>query len=703
MNQQHLWGKLHARYSLTNLPREARDILFLLLVVAWVIAPQAEHLPLWANAMVAGLLLWRGWLAWNSRPLPHRWVVAGLLVLAVGGTFLTYRTVIGRDAGVMLVVMLLTLKTLEMRARRDALVVFFLGFFTLLSHFFFSQSLLTAIVILLGLLGLLSALINAHMPVGRPPLRQSIALACRMALFGAPIMALLFVLFPRIGPLWGMPAEMGAGRSGLSGQMRVGAMASLVLSESVAMRVKWLNTPNEQPPAQSSLYFRGPVLSDFDGTQWRSTGSWEDEKWVESLSQAPQVRVQGAGIRYQVTLEPHQQPWLMLLDVAPERPEFSVATKSFLTGDLLWQSSRPVMEVLRYEATSYPQFQYGPLQYEHRLQTYTQLPANSNPRTVAWAQSLRQSLMAADPSQAAPTRAVIDTVMSRLRTGGYSYTLEPGVYGQHTADEFWFDRKEGFCEHIASSFVILMRAMDIPARIVTGYQGGAVNPIDGYWTVRQSDAHAWAEVWIQGEGWVRVDPTGAVSPGRTGSFERLRPPRGVLGGAMDSVISPSAWQNIRAVWEAANNSWNQWVLNYSPARQMELLKSWGFGGAQWTDLVKVLAGIFALGAGATAGWMALERRRQDPWLRLLQSVRHQLSRRGLNVTHAGTPRAVAQQVSMHYGDAGHGIVQWLLQLEQYRYAPKSTLSLSQLRRAWRALKLPEASAGALAADNEDLK
>ncbi|RYF67617.1 MAG: DUF3488 domain-containing protein, partial [Comamonadaceae bacterium] len=193
---------MNLRQTITSLPRDARDTLFLLFVIVWVIAPQLPNLPAWTSLLAGGLLLWRGWLAWKGRPLPGRWTVAALLVVAIAGTLFTHRTILGRDAGVTLIVVLLALKMLELRARRDAMVVFFLGFFTMLSNFFFSQSLLTAAAMLVALLGLLMALVNAHMPVGRPPLAQTFRIAGTMALLGAPIMVALFMLFPRMSPLW---------------------------------------------------------------------------------------------------------------------------------------------------------------------------------------------------------------------------------------------------------------------------------------------------------------------------------------------------------------------------------------------------------------------------------------------------------------------------------------------------------------------
>jgi transglutaminase-like putative cysteine protease len=657
--------------TLTALPREARDTLFMLLVIAWVIAPQSAHLPLWASAFAGALLLWRGVLAWRGQPLPRAWVAVLLLGLAVAATWATYRTIIGRDPGVTLIVILLGLKTLEMRARRDAMVIFFLGFFTLLSHFFFSQSLAVAAAMLVGLLGLLTAVVNAHLPVGRPPLALALRTAARMALLGTPIMLVLFMLFPRIAPLWGVPSENVAGRSGLSGSMEVGHLAELALDDSVALRVLF-DSPGNAAPPQSQLYFRGPVLGQFDGRNWRSTSLQNGPSWAANSTAAANLQVQGEPLRYAVTLEPHHRPWLLVLDAAPERPEIS-GTGAFMGNDLQWFATRPITEVTRYRATSYPQFRHGPLEYAKNtdsadpLRWLTRLPAHSNPRTMALAQQLL-----ADPAVVAGgTPALIEAALTLLRTGGYEYTLAPGVYGEHTADEFWFDQKAGFCEHIASAFAVLMRAAGVPARIVTGYQGGERNSVDGYWTVRQSDAHAWTEVWIEGRGWVRVDPTGAVSPGRIGQLQRLQAPRGVFGDAMGAVISPNMAQHLRALWEAANNHWNQWVLNYTQTRQLDLLKSLGFESPDWQDLTRLLAAVVGVVALAGAAWALWERRQHDPWLRLLAHTRQRLARAGLSLPDSTPPRAMAHLAQAHFGTSADPLAQWLVQLEQWRYAPHS--------------------------------
>jgi transglutaminase-like putative cysteine protease len=641
---------------LQTLPREARDTLFLLLVIAWVLLPQVSNLPWWCSALAAGMLLWRGRLALGNKPLPNRWWLLGLLAVSIAATLATHRTLLGRDAGVTLIVILLALKTLELRAKRDAFVVFFLSFFTMLTNFFYSQSLLTAFSMLLALLGLLTALVNAHMPVGKPPLLQAAKTAGWMALLGAPVMVLLFVLFPRLAPLWGVPSDAMTGRSGLSATMQVGTIASLALDESIAMRIAF----EGRPPPQRDLYFRGPVLSNFDGREWRPSYSSRFParyKLVDNLS------VQGVPIAYQVTLEPTSRPWLFVMEAAAESPSLPPGYRARMSNDLQWLTDRPITDLIRYQVKSHPVFKHGPDRQEVGLQEFVELPSGFNPRTLALAAEIRR-----DPRYAqAGTQALVQAAMDKLRTGGYTYTLEPGVYGQHTADEFWFDRKEGFCEHIASAFVILMRAMDVPARIVTGYQGGEINSVDGFWVLRQSDAHAWTEVWQAGQGWVRVDPTSAVSPGRTGAFQRLAAPQGVVGQALGN-FSPTLAAQLRATWEAVNNRWNQWVLNYTQGKQLQLLKDIGFESPSWEDLAYVLIGVVVLVSLAGAGWTLWDRTQHDPWLRLLGRARRRLGKAGLASHAATSPRQLAQQVIQRYGSKGQALHDWLLQLETQRYA-----------------------------------
>ena len=678
--------RARALQRLSQLPRETRDTLLLLVLIGWIVLPQVAYLPAWCSALVAGVLLWRGALALTGRPLPHRiWLVL-LLVAATAATRASHGTLVGREAGVTLVVSLLALKTLELRARRDALVIFFLGFFTLLTGFFHSQSLATAAVMLVGVWGLLTALINAHRPVGQPSLRESAGLALRMALAGAPVMIALFVFFPRLAPLWGMPTDELRGRSGLSSTMTVGNVAKLALDDGIALRVRF----DGAPPPQRELYFRGPVLSHFDGRQWTARGGGDG--FDTAFGPPPSdLQVSGAPIRYEVTLEPSAGPWLLTLDAAPYPPELPTGWRARLSPDLQWLAQRPITELLRYRAESWPDFRYGLTGWDGRRQralgAELQLPPGLNPRT----QALARELHAQNPSPG----AIVQAALQRLSSGGYQYTLEPGVSGRDSADEFWFDTKTGFCEHIASSFVVLLRAAGVPARIITGFQGGELNGLDGYWVVRNADAHAWTEVWLAGRGWVRVDPTGAVTPARIGQFQRLRPAPGLVAGAI-GTLNPNLLRQLRAGWEAVNNRWNQWVLNYTQGRQLDLLRGLGFAQPSWEDLGKVLAGLLTTAALIGAAWARWERTQHDPWLRLLDAARRRMREAGLAVPDSAPPRELARlaAASAWPAELRAALAKWLLALERQRYAAADktpSASVATLKRAFRQLRWPRPS------------
>lgn len=672
---------------LTNLPRDARDTLFLLAVIAWIVVPHFPELPLWCSAMTCGVLLWRGALAVQNRPLPGAFWRRALLLVVVAGTIASHRTVLGQEAGVTLLVALLALKTLELRARRDALVVFFLGFFVLLTHFFNSQSMLRAACTLIGLLGMLTALVNAHRPVGRPSLRESARCAARMMVVGAPLMLALFVFFPRFAPLWGVPGQM-LGKTGLSSRMEVGSIAELAVDDTIAMRIKF----DGAPPPQNQLYFRGPVLTRFEGRTWTTWGGGEGFDANFFPPREDDLQLEGEPVSYEVTLEPSRSIWLLTLDIAPEHPELPGRMRARHSADHQWMTWRPINEVLRYRATSWLDYRYGLLNWngkpisdvQREMRGYLQLPDDLNPRTRALGEEMRQRL--GDNPQ-----ALVNDALARLRSGGYSYTLEPGVMGEHTADEFWFDKKEGFCEHISSAFAVLMRAAGVPARIITGYQGGEINGVDGYWTLRNMDAHAWTEVWMAGRGWVRVDPTGAVFPGRIGLTERLRPAPGLLAGAM-SAISPTLLARLRDLWEAVDNRWTQWVLNYTQTRQFDLMRALGFDAPDWRLLVQIIGALLASGALATAAWLALQRRRQDPWQRLLAATRRRLTAAGIAAAPFATPRALVQTISAATVPPAlrQPLAAWLLDMERQHYAPatageSSRDALRRLARRWRAL------------------
>ena len=636
----------------SRLPREGRDTLFLLGVIAWTVLPHVAHLPGWCTALTAVVLVWRAALAIGNGTLPSRWLLVAVLAVAAGLTFMSFRTLLGREPGVTMAVVLMALKTLELRARRDAFVVFFLGFFLVLTHFLYSQSLGVAAAMLVSVWGLLTALVLAHMPVGQPSLKQAARLAGRTALFGAPIMLLLFLLFPRIGPLWGVPKD-GLTGTGLSDRMRMGTVAEIALDDRVALRVRF----DGAAPPPESLYFRGPVLARFDGTEWRTLVP----RFPPPLQPQAELRVSGAPLRYEMTLEPLRLPTLPLLEASPSAPQIEgYVARS--TADLQWLVNRPLAERLRFRAEAHLRFEHGPREPVLGLQDFLELPPGFNPRTLEWAAALRR-----DPAYAkAGARELAQRVMRHIREGGYTYTLAPGEYGDNAIDEFWLDRKEGFCEHFAAAFVVVMRALDVPARVVTGYQGADPLPEDDYYVVRQSAAHAWAEYWQAGTGWVRADPTAAVAPDRIMRSLRLSPAPGLVAGALEAV-DPALLQQLRARWEALNNRWNQWVLNYSRGQQLDLLKDLGFETPDWQTLAKLLVialSTLALGGAAWAWW---DRHRVDPWVRQREALLRMLRKLGIDAAAQDAPGALARRVRERHGAAGEPLAALLDTLQAQRY------------------------------------
>ena len=637
-------------------PRQ-RDELALLLVLAVTVLPHIVALPLLCSALVMLALLMRGAFVFGAMAAPSKFLPLGMLVLGVLAIRWQFHTWFGTEAGVALVVLLLALKTLEMHGTRDLLVVFFLGFFTILTQFLHAQTLPGLVLMLAGAWGLLTVLVRAHMPGPATSVRQAAGVALRLTAWGVPVMALLFVLFPRIGPLWGVPDGKSTGRTGLSDAMAVGSMSELTNNPAVALRLRF----EGEAPAPAQIYLRAHVFGHFDGRQWTSLAPD-----LPSPSHAARdLRVQGAPLRYEVTLEPHHLQWLPVLESSPMAP---VAEGLHISpgADLRWLSHQAVDEPLRYQAQSYTQFRYGSSLTAQELQAWTLLPPGYNPRTLQWAALLRS-----DPAlRGTDATALSQWLLRQINQDGYRYTLAPGGYGRNSVDEFWFDRKAGYCEHFASAYVVMMRAMGVPARVVTGYQGAERNPIDGLWTVRHSDAHAWAEIWQSGQGWIHVDPTASVAPSRVESDGRLAdtdagsPLRAGAGGGR-------LWLPLRQGWEAANYRWNLWVTGYDQRRQMQLLSDLGVSSPQWQDLAWLLGAVLASGIAAVAAGSWRHQSRRSPWLRLRKAADRKLAALGLAPQAHHTPRQLGALLTQRFGPASAPIVQWLTALEQAHYAANS--------------------------------
>ena len=666
---------LAPRERLRALPQTSRDTLWVVLVGVASLLPLLAHLPAWAGASGVALLGWRALLAWTQRPLPSRGLLALLLGLGVAAVGLRFHTLFGRDPGVSLVVLLLGLKLLEARARRDAYVVFYLGLFCVFAQFLYTQSALAAAWMLACMLGWLTALLHANLPAGRPPLARRLGTSLRLLGLGLPLTAALFVLFPRLaGPLWSLPDTHQAA-SGLSADMDPGAIARLALDDSVAFRVRF---DGPRPPRRE-LYWRGPVLGRFDGRTWSPLPTQRAGRPRESV-----LRQLGPAVTYTVTQQPTQRHFAFALAAPASAPALQgqPGTRLRLLPDLELRASRPLTHVTRFTVTSWPRHAFGADEPAARLRELLRLPPGDNPRTLALGRELRRRYGAGGPA------AVADAALRMFRQQDFRYSLHPGVYsGPDAVDQFLFQRRVGFCEHYAQAFVVLMRAAGIPARIVTGYQGGSLNPLDGQWVVRQSDAHAWAEYWIAGSGWVRADPTAMVDPARVDRSQTLDAAEPLLGLAALGPRDARTIRWLRNAGDALDSAWNQWVLDYGQDRQRRLLDKLGMPRASGARLASASALSLALLLSLGGVWLLWKSRApRDPWQRAWHRLRARLRRRGFEALPGEPPGTLARRLSRLAGmrDA----CELLLELERARYAPASQQAVAMRALAWRAARVP---------------
>jgi transglutaminase-like putative cysteine protease len=597
-----------------------RNTLWLIASFVLVAAPHAERTAWWLTAFLAAIVAWRLYLARLSLPLPNRPVILAVVVAATASLYLHYGTFLGRDAGVALLVLMLALKLLEVKTERDGMLLVLLSYFLVITNFLYSQTLPAALYMLVCVWMITASMIGMHYAGSpRSPVDQ-LRTSGVLLLQSVPVMLVLFILFPRVQePLWGLAPPVERSKTGLSDTMTPGSIANLTLSEDVAFRA----TFKAQVPARNRLYWRGPVLWDYDGRTWYGRRPAYSE---------PRYGASYLPIEYTMTIEPHGKPWLFALDLPGRLPPRSVAT-----SDLQIVSSKLVNARMQYEMVSFMDYTYGVDEIEANLSRALELPFGFNPRTLAYAEELRAKYRSETD--------IIDAVL-RLFNEGYTYTLAPPLLGKHSIDEFVFNTKKGFCEHYASAFAIIMRAAGIPARVITGYLGGEVNPIGGYLVVRQSDAHAWNEVWLRGRGWVRVDPTAAVSPARV--------ERGVAAAVLDASALPLLMRDdsplvrgLRFAWDSLANTWNQRVLGYTPERQRALLTRIGVDDATWRTLSMLM---LAVGGVVTVilGALTLKRMRvrpRDPVRVAYLAFCGKLAGAGIARAPSEGPQAYAERVS----------------------------------------------------------
>jgi protein-glutamine gamma-glutamyltransferase len=609
-----------------------RIIAWLAISLGLVMLPHVLHLPLWVPPLVVLLGVWRYYIATERAPAPPEWlrVVLGLAIMI--GILLQYHTIFGRNAGVAFLTGLMGIKLLETRTRRDVMVTLFLSYFLIITNFLYSQAIPIALYLFVVMLVITTTLITLNDNGASLDFRQRLRLAGGLVAQAVPLMLVAFILFPRVeGGLWRLPGDAGSAVSGLGDSMSPGSISRLSLSDDIAFRVRIED--GEMPPP-SQRYWRGPVFWWSDGHTWKP-GTHQHEE-------PEQVIFSGAPVTYHVSLEAHQQHWLFALEM-PHRAPVEVP-RSHLTADYQLQSRFPVNALLRYQITSSPQYRVTAIsRFQHDASL--RLPRDKHPQARALAATWR--------AQTSSPQEIVALALNYFYEQPFHYTLSPPRLLEDPVDEFLFDSRQGFCEHYAAAFTVLMRAAGIPARVVAGYQGAEYNPLGDYWIVRQRDAHAWSEVWLDEAGWIRVDPTTRVAPERVEQGIQIALPETLsrpLGFRLDEASAlRRGFEQMRAAIDAVNHGWNEWVLGYGPELQRTFLAYLGLAGG-YQMMTAALIGVTALLLAAMALWLGRSRRRayRDPALRVYAHFCNKLARHGVHRRATEGPRDFSQRAAAHF-------------------------------------------------------
>ena len=582
----------------------------------YVILPHLTRVPLWVLAIYLGAALWRLQMHRERALMPPRWLRL-LLGLAAGGAVIaSYQTLIGLDPMVALLLVASALKLIESVRAKDGYVLVSLGFFIMTTQFLYNQELPVALYSAVGTLLLVVSLIALNQRPSGSISRREPLLALRMLGLAIPMMIVLFLLFPRIAPLWSVPSKNTQATTGMSDVLRPGDVTRLGRSAEVAFRVQF----EDQIPPQRELYWRGMVLNEFADGAWRTLG-WSDHPATERKLDKP-IAV-GESLKYRIIIEPTMQHWLYAMPYA-QSPTAGV----FEAWDFRLAVRKPLESTFAYDVVTWPESSLQPELSPWRREAELALPSNLNPLTREWVE--RQVNAVGNGPE------LIARVLSYFREQPFYYTLQPPkIDGDDFVDEFIFQSLRGFCEHYAYSFVVMMRMAGIPARIIGGYQGGELNTLNNTLIVRQFDAHAWVEVWLEDRGWVRVDPTAAVAPERVeqGLEEALRGQEGFLA---DSLLSAYRFRSVTMVnwlrlrYDAAAWQWQSFIVGFNSDEQIDLLESW-FGEIKVSWFVAVLLGSWVVVLAPLIWWMNRSRSSSErlPVEQQFAELCRALARRGI--------------------------------------------------------------------------
>ncbi|GGA85125.1 transglutaminase [Neiella marina] len=674
-------------------PVSRTALIWLMVLQLAVLIPLAINLPLWLIIMSLACWSWRLAILNGRVSPPGVWFSGLAVVICVALVLLLEGRVVHLKGFALLLAFGFIFKLIELKNLRDAFLVLVLAVLLLAVNLLLSQTLVVSIATGISFFVLLCCWVGLNHIGPKVQWRQPLKIAALLYLLAAPIAIALFILVPRIPPIWQISVNSGQGQTGLSDSMSPGDMAQLIRSDALAFRVSF----DGQRPNQSELYWRAVVMTKFDGRRWQQAnslwfgrnpvahGPWPkplDSKatpWI-SWPEQPQPWLASAVAepQYRVILEPSQQHWLPALN-----NPYSADGNIGLVADQRLIHRRPVLQRIQYSVAT-QQRGSADSAIEHQLleqhqAEYLTYPDELNPQIQQYA----NELWLRQPS----VERFVETLLQTVRQQDYAYTLSPPLAGLHAVDEFWFNHQRGFCAHYASAFALMLRVIGVPSRVVGGYQGGEWDEQANYLQVRQYDAHAWVEYWQDHSGWVRLDPTAAIAPERIEIpfAQSLREQQFEQSEALTSWrFSRSEWlTSWRQQWDRLEYLWHRNVLNYKQQQQLELLKKW-FGEFDWRQLlmslVLAIAGFIAVIALLQAKpWRQPQ---TDEAVRLYQTLLVKLSRMGLTVDTAHSPNAILLQLSSLPEHKRAAVKQWIEQFMALQYSSQALDDqLQQLKRA----------------------
>lgn len=623
--------------------------------LAFSVIPHVQFLPIWVTVAFLSCSAWRYQVERKRWRLPPAWLRIVLALICFIGVLASYESVSGVGPGSALLAVMAALKLLETKRRRDQFVLLFISIFLIMSSLLREQYLWSLPYLIAGVVFTMTAWLRMA-PNSQRDVVPSFKTGIRLILYAAPLTVAMWIFFPRIAtPFWAVPIDTSSASSGLSERMSPGDISSLSLSNAVAFRVKF----DDIVPPPQQRYWRGLILNRFNGRTWSG-----NEPSIDRGARRD-IETFGEPVGYQVTMEPTRQHWIFALDV----PEEWDLERTYMGRQQQLARAQPIDQRIAYNVVSYPNFRLNSKLQDFARSYYTRLPDTGNPRTLELAQQMRD--------EAPNEEAFITNVLEKFNNEEYFYTLEPPALGSNPVDRFLFDTRRGFCEHYASAFAVMMRAVGIPSRIVLGYQGGEINPMGEYMIVRQADAHAWTEVWLPNRGWYRIDPTAAVAPERIESGRSGAMFDGIAASWGLSAPSELLYQ-LTLTWDALNAKWNEWILGYGPENQGKFMEWLGMEDPDWRQMMLTLIAI-VVALITIISVMLMLRYRPPPKDAAAILYQKFTEKTGVEPSQGETPLSYAVRIAAARSDIADDANSITAQYLDVRYGPPDLVAIETLK------------------------